>query len=207
MARNTPIANPRNPGASAKNVLVIKLSALGDFVLALGAMKAVREFHLSARITLLTTPIYQATSTVRIQPWGNFIVEGQDVATTIGSSNEIDLFMETQGTVIESRNLAEVVASSLSVGTRNALLGPTVDENRPPQRSDAEWEDDKRRMAVTQLQAGVSADVPMNSQVIAITSNRKTPRSRQRSSTPMPKRSSSPTRAAMSKATPMRANI
>ena len=119
-------------------------------------------------ITLLTTPIYQATSTVRIQPWGNFIVEGQDVATTIGSSNEIDLFMETQGTVIESRNLAEVVANSLSVGTRNALLGPTVDENRPPQRSDAEWEDDKRRMAVTQLQAGVSADVPMNSQVIAI---------------------------------------
>lgn len=60
MARNTPIANPRNPGASAKNVLVIKLSALGDFVLALGAMKAVREFHPSARITLLTTPPYEA---------------------------------------------------------------------------------------------------------------------------------------------------
>jgi capsular exopolysaccharide synthesis family protein len=119
-------------------------------------------------ITLLTTPIYQATATVRIQPWGNFIVEGQDVATTIGSSNEIDLFMETQGTVIESRNLAEVVAGNLSPGTRNALLGPTVDDNRPPQRSDEEWEDDKRRMAVTALQAGVSADVPVNSQIIAI---------------------------------------
>ena len=119
-------------------------------------------------ITLLTTPIYQATATVRIQPWGNFIVEGQDVATTIGSSNEIDLFMETQGTVIESRNLAEVVAGNLSTGTRNALLGPTVDDNRPPQRSDEEWEDDKRRMAVTALQNGVSADVPVNSQIIAI---------------------------------------
>src|SRR6056297_86536 len=33
-------------------------------------------------ITLLSTPIYQATATVRIQPWGNFIVEGQDVSTT-----------------------------------------------------------------------------------------------------------------------------
>ena len=119
-------------------------------------------------ITLLTTPIYQATATVRIQPWGNFIVEGQDVATTIGSSNEIDLFMETQGTVIESRNLAEVVAGNLNPGTRNALLGSTVDDNRPPQRSDEEWEDDKRRMAVTALQQGVSADVPVNSQIIAI---------------------------------------
>lgn len=49
-----------NPGADAKEVLVIKLSALGDFVLALGAMKAVRAFHPSARITLLTTPPYES---------------------------------------------------------------------------------------------------------------------------------------------------
>lgn len=52
-------ASPVNPGAKAKEVLVIKLSALGDFVLALGAMRAVREFHPSARITLLTTPPYE----------------------------------------------------------------------------------------------------------------------------------------------------
>ncbi len=45
-----------NPGAAAKRVLIIKLSALGDFMLALGAIKAVREAHLAARITLLTTP-------------------------------------------------------------------------------------------------------------------------------------------------------
>ena len=44
-----------NPGEDARKVL-IKLGALGDFVLAMGAMKAVREFHPSARITLLTTP-------------------------------------------------------------------------------------------------------------------------------------------------------
>lgn len=45
-----------NPGAAAKRVLVIKLSALGDFVLSLGAIRTVREVHPSARITLLTTP-------------------------------------------------------------------------------------------------------------------------------------------------------
>lgn len=50
----------KNPGASARRVLIIKLSALGDFVLALGAMRAVRDHHPSARITLLTTPPYKA---------------------------------------------------------------------------------------------------------------------------------------------------
>ncbi|MEZ5953317.1 MAG: glycosyltransferase family 9 protein [Hyphomonas sp.] len=59
MAKPAKLASPVNPGASAKEVLVIKLSALGDFVLALGAMKAVREFHPSARITLLTTPPFE----------------------------------------------------------------------------------------------------------------------------------------------------
>lgn len=38
-----------------RNILVIKLSALGDFVLALGAMQAIRAHHKNARITLLTT--------------------------------------------------------------------------------------------------------------------------------------------------------
>lgn len=119
-------------------------------------------------VTLLATPIYQSTATMRIQPWGNFIVEGQDVSTTIGSSNEIDLFMETQGKVIESRKLAEVVADSLPPGTRDALLGAEVDERRPPDRTDQEWSDDKRRMSMGALQRGVSADVPINSQIISI---------------------------------------
>ncbi|MFT5932729.1 MAG: hypothetical protein ACI93G_001823, partial [Hyphomonas sp.] len=45
MAKADVPMSPVNPGAKAKEVLVIKLSALGDFVLALGAMKAVREMH------------------------------------------------------------------------------------------------------------------------------------------------------------------
>lgn len=38
-----------------QNILVIKLSALGDFFLALGAMEAIRRHHPQAKITLLTT--------------------------------------------------------------------------------------------------------------------------------------------------------
>ena len=43
-----------------KKVLIIKLSALGDFVLALAAMKKIREAHKKAHITLLTTPPFEA---------------------------------------------------------------------------------------------------------------------------------------------------
>src|ERR1700740_3695806 len=43
-----------------EKILVIKLSALGDFVLALTAMKRIREAHRKAHITLLTTPPFEA---------------------------------------------------------------------------------------------------------------------------------------------------
>ena len=49
----------KNPGENARRVLVIKLSALGDFVLALGAMRAIREQHPKAVMTLLTTGPYE----------------------------------------------------------------------------------------------------------------------------------------------------
>jgi ADP-heptose:LPS heptosyltransferase len=43
-----------------EKILVIKLSALGDFVLALAAMRKIREAHRKAHITLLTTPPFEA---------------------------------------------------------------------------------------------------------------------------------------------------
>ena len=45
------------------NILVIKLSALGDFIIALGAMEAIRKKHPDARITLLTTPMFKDMAT------------------------------------------------------------------------------------------------------------------------------------------------
>lgn len=46
--------------AAAGRVLVIKLGALGDFVQALGPMQAIRRHHPAARLTLLTTPPFEA---------------------------------------------------------------------------------------------------------------------------------------------------
>ena len=42
-----------------RNILIVKLGALGDFIQALGPMKAIREHHPLAQITLLTTQPYK----------------------------------------------------------------------------------------------------------------------------------------------------
>lgn len=44
---------------ATENILVIKLSALGDFIQALGPMHAIRKHHPNAQITLLTTKAFQ----------------------------------------------------------------------------------------------------------------------------------------------------
>ena len=45
-------------GATGKRILVIKLSALGDVVIAMGAFAAIRAAHPDAHITVLTTRLY-----------------------------------------------------------------------------------------------------------------------------------------------------
>lgn len=50
--QNMQTSKEENP---IKRILIIKLSALGDFIQALGPMKAIRKHHPEAHITLLTT--------------------------------------------------------------------------------------------------------------------------------------------------------
>lgn len=52
---------------AASRILVIKLSALGDFVQAMGPFAAIRAHHPAARITLLTTRPYAEFA--RASPW------------------------------------------------------------------------------------------------------------------------------------------
>ena len=47
------------PLSPSGNILVIKLGALGDFVQALGPMRAIRDHHANQRIDLLTTPPFE----------------------------------------------------------------------------------------------------------------------------------------------------
>jgi ADP-heptose:LPS heptosyltransferase len=54
-----------------RKILVIKLGALGDFVLALAAIKRIRLAHPKAHITLLTTPPYEALA--KASPYFNAV--------------------------------------------------------------------------------------------------------------------------------------
>lgn len=59
-----------------RKILVIKLGALGDFVLALAAMKQIRQAHPGAQITLLTAPAYEALA--KLSPYFNAVeVDGR----------------------------------------------------------------------------------------------------------------------------------
>jgi ADP-heptose:LPS heptosyltransferase len=57
-----------------KEVMVIKLSALGDFVMAFPAFARIREAHPEARITLLTTPPFE--SLARLSPYFDAVDTG-----------------------------------------------------------------------------------------------------------------------------------
>ena len=61
--------------AAVERILVIKLGALGDFVLATGPFKALRQAHPGARIVLLTTAPYAEmarTAPFFDEVWGRF---------------------------------------------------------------------------------------------------------------------------------------
>lgn len=62
----SPVASPQGLEGrapmprKAQRVLIIKLGALGDFIQSLAAVKIIRDYHVGARITLLTTEPFEA---------------------------------------------------------------------------------------------------------------------------------------------------
>ena len=120
-------------------------------------------------VTLLSTPIYQASASVRVSPFGStWISVGQEATAPVKSNIEVRSFMKTQATVVESRKLAAQVAENLNPASRDALLGADVNDRRPPDRTDEQWANDKKRMAVSALRANVNATVPRDELLVQI---------------------------------------
>ncbi len=118
-------------------------------------------------MTLLATPIYSAQATVKVQPFANFVTDGQDVDQGIGS-NQIYDYLSTQVAVIQSRSLAEVVAKEQNLGERKDLLGADIDESRPPNVTDAQWLKTKEGIAARILSGSVSAEMPKDNWILKI---------------------------------------
>ncbi len=117
--------------------------------------------------TMMATPMYEARSSVRIEPYGAFIVEGQDVEQAT-PSNQIYDMLQTQLGIITSRALATTVAEDLNLGERYDLLGADIDESRPPNLTDGEWRQAKQNMAAGILHGSVSAELPDRNWIIQI---------------------------------------
>ena len=118
-------------------------------------------------LTLLATPVYEARSSVRVEPQGNYIVEGQDLAPAI-TSGQVSQYLQTLGEVIESRKMAELVVGTLNLQNRSDFLGDDVDSNRPEKISDEQWAEQKKELAIAITQGGVAAEIPYDSRILKI---------------------------------------
>lgn len=118
-------------------------------------------------ITLLATPYYRAFSSVRIEPYGAAIVEGQDL-DGYTPPNQIYNLLATHVAVINSRSLARVVAENLNLDEREDFLGEEIEESRPAGASEKAWRETKLDIAASMLQQSVSAEVPRDNWIIRI---------------------------------------
>lgn len=117
-------------------------------------------------VTLLATPMYQANAKVSVQPFGQYVVEGQSGDAV--PSNQIYEYISTQMELIRSRKLAQLVADNLKLSERYDFLGKDVDQGRAPGVSDADWKESKRQMAVSLLASSVVTEASQGSWVIEV---------------------------------------
>lgn len=118
-------------------------------------------------VTLLTTPVYQAASTVRIDQEGTRIFEGQEVDPTI-SVSDAGRYLTTQRRVIESRAMALRVVDALKLAQSDAFLvatgrEPLADTVPVPQRTRT-----RREVVAGILQSGLRVTVPLDNRIASI---------------------------------------
>lgn len=118
--------------------------------------------------TMLQVPIYQASATVRVDPDGNRILEGQDLAPGV-HVNDYTTYLETLGMVVLSRNMAENVTNNLNLRQDSAFLGSEVETARPAGISNTAWAKQKAEMAVEKVRSGVDVDIPFSNRILTIT--------------------------------------
>src|SRR3546814_15014578 len=100
-------------------------------------------------------------STVRSDPWGSNIVQGQDIEPGL-ATNEVYRYMETQGSVIESKKMARRVMNKLNLANDAGFLGSDVISSRPEGMDDAAWRHTREVLAIGQLHANVDAEIHLS---------------------------------------------
>lgn len=119
---------------------------------------------------LLATPVFQATASVRVDlnTGGRQLVEGQELADPYVPTNQIATELETLSQVIASRSMARNVVDSLDLQDSATLLGDMLSEGPPAGMNEEMFAQQRREAATAMVRAGVSTEIPPNTQIIRI---------------------------------------
>ncbi|WP_095012023.1 GumC family protein [Tsuneonella mangrovi] len=109
-------------------------------------------------ITMLMTPIFQATSTVRVDPEMSTIVDDGQAPPDL-RGNDYLRYISTLTTVIQSRSLALRVVDALDLGKNAEFVGSDA-ARLPPAKA--------RDIAATMLMGEVKAETPDDNRIIQI---------------------------------------
>ena len=122
-------------------------------------------FLLGLVLTMLMTPMYYASATVRIDPQNAEILEGQELVDPFVASNEMFRYLETLRAVIESRSMALGVVDQLDLQDNASLFGSA---GKPAGVDEKDWTEGRRQAAADMLMGSVSVDNPLNTRIIEI---------------------------------------
>ncbi|MFV0643350.1 MAG: GumC family protein [Sphingomonadaceae bacterium] len=111
-------------------------------------------------VTLLTDPVYRATTAVQVDLQGANIVEGQDIGNPQITGGEVTRYLGTLGSAISGHSLALRVVDRLELASNPALIGTD--------QAGADSET-RRQAAASTVMANVRTDIPLNSRIITIT--------------------------------------
>ena len=110
-------------------------------------------------MTMLMTPIYDATATVRVNNQGQEIIEGAELDPYI-SANELSTHLNTLASVVSSRSMAASVVESLDlVEKQEALVEADAKPMSPAERREA---------LIDYLSGSVAVENLPNSRILAI---------------------------------------
>lgn len=118
-------------------------------------------------VTLLAQPLYQASATVRYDPPGMEIIEGQTLGTYV-STNEVSREIATLASTVKSRSMALAVVDDLKLYDEPLLLGEMLTNGKPAGVSDEAWQQQRRDVAAAIIRGGLSVDTPFETRVMTL---------------------------------------
>ncbi|WP_162925271.1 GumC family protein [Aurantiacibacter odishensis] len=120
-------------------------------------------------MTMLATPVYQSSTTVRVEVYGDRVIAGQELVDPYIPVNEIDFHIATLARVVRSQAMAEAVVEQLDLHRSARVMGDDAPLAPPEGVNAAAWEAQQIKVAANRIKGSVSAAPSNNVRLITIT--------------------------------------